>query len=317
MTCKTIERYTLHRAVRRRALTIALRVVSVAASVLLSIALSVAQGPPPTDIPRVGPARGSLVIVGGRMDDKEIVERIISLAGGRDAPLVMIPTAGGALQYDEYWRGQRPFREAGATDITVLHTYNPTVADTEEFVAPLRRARGVFFGGGRQWRLADAYLNTRTHRELLALLARGGVISGSSAGASIMGSFLVRGDTGTNTLMIGDHVQGFGFLKGVGIDQHLLRRNRHFDLIEVVEAHPDLLGIGLDENTAIVVDGDRFEVIGQSYAVIYDNRRQIPPNGRFYFLAPGDRYDMGTREAWRPVETERPLDRVAKDPWTR
>ena len=135
----------------------------------------------------------------------------------------------------------------------------------------------MFFGGGRQWRLADAYLNTRTHTELLALLDRGGVISGSSAGASIMGSFLVRGDTETNTRMMGDHLVGFGLLKNVGIDQHLLRRNRHFDLIEVIEAHPELLGIGLDEDTAIVVEGDRFEVIGQSYTAIYDNQRQIPP----------------------------------------
>ena len=255
------------------------------------------------------------MIIGGGLGDTEIVERIIALAGGRDAPLVLIPTAGGAPQYDQYWNGQRPFREAGATDITVLHTYDPKVADTDEFVAPLRRARGVFFGGGRQWRLADSYLNTKTHRELFALLERGGVISGSSAGATIMGSFLVRGDTETNTLMMGDHVEGFALLKNVGIDQHLLRRNRHFDLIEVIEAHPELLGIGLDEDTAIVVEGDRFEVIGQSYAVIYDNQRQIRPGGRFYFLAPGDRYDMGSREAWRPSETERPLGRVEKAPW--
>ena len=284
---------------------------------LLAAGPTAAQGPPPADSPRVGPTRGSLVIVGGGLGDKEIVERIIALAGGRDAPLVAIPTAGGAPQYDQYWKGQRPFREAGATDITVLHTYDPKVADTDEFVAPLQRARGVFFGGGRQWRLADAYLNSRTHRELFALLGRGGVISGSSAGASIMGSFLVRGDTETNTLMMGDHVEGFALLKNVGIDQHLLRRNRHFDLIEVIEAHPELLGIGLDENTAIVVEGDRFEVIGQSYAVIYDNQRQIPPGGRFYFLAPGDRYDMGSREALRPIETERPLERIEKAPWKR
>ncbi len=251
------------------------------------------------------------------MRDKEIVERIIDLAGGPDAPLVMIPTAGGAPEYDPYWRGQRPFQEAGATDITVLHTYDPKVADTDEFITPLRRARGVFFGGGRQWRLADAYLHTRTHKELFALLKRGGVIGGSSAGASIMGSFLVRGDTATNTVMMGDHLEGFALLRDVAIDQHLLRRNRQFDLIQVIEAHPELLGIGLDENTAIVVEGDRFEVIGQSYAVIYDSQRQIPPSGRFYFLAPGDRYDMGSREAWRPTETEKPLERVESLPWER
>ena len=287
----------------------------IAAALLLAVAPGGAQDPPTADSPRVGPARGSLVIIGGAMRDPEIVERIIDLAGGPHAPLVAIPTAGGAPHYDQYWRGQRPFKDAGATDITVLHTYDPKVADTDEFVAPLRRARGVFFGGGRQWRLADAYLNTRTHKELLALLDRGGVISGSSAGASIMGSYLVRGDTKTNTVMMGDHVEGFGLLKNVGIDQHLLRRNRQFDLLEVIEAHPELLGIGIDENTAIVVQGDRFEVIGQSYAVIYDNQRKIPPDGRFYFLAPGDRYDMGSREPFRPSMTDKPLERVQKAPW--
>ena len=312
---QTDQRYT--RELRRGEPPIKPGFAVVAAAALLAAAPAVTQGPPAADSPRVGPARGSLVIIGGGLGDKQIVERIIALAGGRDVPLVMIPTAGGATRYDQYWEGQRPFREAGVTDITVLHTYDPKVADTDEFVAPLRRARGVFLGGGRQWRLADAYLNTRTHTELLALLDRGGVISGSSAGASIMGSFLVRGDTETNTRMMGDHLVGFGLLKNVGIDQHLLRRNRHFDLIEVIEAHPELLGIGLDEDTAIVVEGDRFEVIGQSYTAIYDNQRQIPPSGRFYFLAPGDRFDLGTREAWRPTETERPLERVEKTPWER
>ena len=262
--------------------------------------------------PRIGPEHGSLVIIGGAMRDEAIVERIIDLAGGTETPLVMIPTAGGEPEYDGFWRGQRPFRAAGASDITVLHTTDRKVADSEAFVAPLRRARGVHFGGGRQWRLADAYLHTRTHRELLGVLARGGVISGSSAGATIMGSFLVRGDTATNTVMMGDHVEGFGLLRNVAIDQHLLRRNRQFDMLEVIGAHPHLLGIGLDENTAIVVQGDRFEVIGQSYVAIYDSQRQIPPKGGFYFLSPGDRFDMDTREAWRPSQTEVPLERVRR-----
>ena len=292
-------------------------VAVVAAALLLVVASGDAQDPPPSGSPRVGPARGSLVIIGGAIRDREIVERIIELAGGPDEPLVVIPTAGGASHYDQFWKGQSLFRDAGATDITVLHTYDPQVADTDEFVAPLRRARGVFFGGGRQWRLADAYLNTLTQRELFALLERGGVVSGSSAGASIMGSFLVRGDTQTNTVMMGDHLEGFALLKNVGIDQHLLRRNRQFDLLEVIEAHPELLGIGIDEDTAIVVEGNRFEVIGQSYVAIYDSQRKVPPDGRFYFLAPGDRYDMGSREAWRPTVTDRPLERIEKVPWER
>jgi cyanophycinase len=261
---------------------------------------------------QVGPKVGSLVIVGGAMQDPVIVQRFIDLAGGGDAPIVIVPTAGDSDDYDQYWSGLRQFRENGARNITVLHTRDRKVADTEAFVKPLTSARGVFFAGGRQWRLADAYLNTRTQRELQAVLDRGGVIGGSSAGATILGSFLVRGDTKGNEQMIGDHVEGFGFLKNSAVDQHLLRRNRQFDLIDVIAKHPDLLGIGLDENTAIVVEGDRFDVIGRGYVAIYDARHKTRPPAKFYFLAPGDRFDLAKREASRRSDQYRPLEGVGE-----
>jgi cyanophycinase len=259
---------------------------------------------------QVGPKTGSLVIVGGAMQDPVIVKRFIDLAGGPDAPIVIVPTAGEGDTYDQYWSGLNQFRENGARNLTVLHTRDPKVADTEAFVKPLTTARGVFFSGGRQWRIADAYLKTRTQRELQGVLDRGGVLGGSSAGATILGSFLVRGDTKGNELMIGDHTVGFGFLKNSAIDQHLLRRNRQFDLIEVIAKHPDLLGIGIDENTAIVVEEDRFDVIGRSYVVIYDAKHATRPPSKFYFLAPGDRFDLVKREASRRSEQYRPLENV-------
>ena len=265
----------------------------------------------------VGPSNGYLVIVGGAMQDPAIFGRFLNLAGGLDAPIVIIPTAGGGENYNQYWRGLRRYKEAGAKNITLLHTRDRAVADSEEFVRPIQKARGVFFTGGRQWRLADSYLNTRTHRELLALLDRGGVIGGSSAGATIQGSFLARGDTKGNTVMIGDHVEGLGFLRNAAIDQHLLKRNRQFDLIEIIEKYPELLGIGIDEDTAIVVQGDRFEVVGQGYVAIYDYNKLIPPNGHFYFLAPGDRFDLKKREASRPSQTTRPIDRVKGGIWAK
>lgn len=270
---------------------------------------------PGADGQQVGPDNGSLVIVGGALQDPEIWARFVELAGGPDAPIVVIPTAGGAEHYDQYYPGLRGLRGAGAENLTVLHTTDPAVADTDEFVAPLLEARGVWFPGGRQWRLADSYLNTKVHDALWAVLARGGVIGGSSAGATIQGSYLARGDTDSNSVMMGDHEVGFGFLKDVAIDQHLLRRNRQFDLLEVVQAKPELLGIGIDENTAIVVQGDRFDVMGQGYVAIYDAQRQIDTGGRFYFLAPGDRYDLNARDAARPATDPRPLDRVEKKPW--
>jgi len=138
----------------------------------------------------------------------------------------------------EYWTSR------GVMNVTVLHTKDRDLADSEEFVAPIRNATGVWFTGGRQWRIADSYLGTLTQREFEAVLERGGVIGGSSAGATIQGSYLARGDTKANTIMMGDHEEGFAFINNVAIDQHLLKRNRQFDLVEILTAHPGLLGIG-------------------------------------------------------------------------
>lgn len=246
----------------------------------------------------IGPQWGSLVIVGGGLKDGAILQRFIDLAGGPDAPIVVIPTAGEEEVFDaRYWPGLKQLREAGARKLIVLHTRDRKLSDSDAFVEPIRSARGVWFTGGRQWRLADAYLNTRTHRELQELLGRGGVVGGTSAGATILGSFLVRGDTSGNTILVGDHQEGFGLLRNVAIDQHLLARNRQFDLIEVVEKHPHLLGIGLDEDTALVVMGDVAEVVGRSYVAIYDSTKVTARDGRFYVLGPGDRFDLKKREA--------------------
>jgi cyanophycinase len=264
---------------------------------------------------QVGPAHGALVIVGGNLHDPAIIDRFFELAGGKDAPVVVIPTAGGDSTYGQYCPCLQQFKDAGATDLTILHTVDRNVANSEAFTAPLRRARGVWFVGGRQWHLADSYLNTLTEREIEGVLARGGVVGGSSAGASIQGSFLVRGDTRNNAIMMGDHQVGMGFLKHVAIDQHVLRRNRQFDLIAVVEQHPELLGIGLDENTAIVVRGDTADVVGQSYVAIYDDHTMLGPTGRFYFLQPGDRFNLNTRQALRAGRVMRPVEGLTKRDW--
>ena len=271
--------------------------------------------PVKVDAQSYGPENGTLVLAGGNVHDVAIFRRFIDLAGGPDAPIVVIPTAGGAPDYGPYWQGLLPLKNAGATNLALLHTYDRKVADSEAFVLPLRKARGVWFTGGRQWRLADAYLHTRVQTELNGLLSRGGVIGGSSAGATIQGSYLARGDTRTNTIMMGDHQEGMGFLPMSAVDQHLLQLNRQFDLIPVIEAHPHLLGIGLDENTAIVVHGGGFEVIGQSYVAIYDHNQMLDSGGRFYFLSPGDQYDLKTRQASRMYRVPERFERIKPDKW--
>lgn len=263
-----------------------------------------------------GPASGALVVAGGNIKDAVIIETFLELAGGPSVPIVVVPTAAEGDVNNLDWDYLEPFRESGATNITVLHTRNPEEANTEAFVAPLKEARGVWFIGGRQWRIADSYLGTLTEREFRAVLDRGGVIGGSSAGATIQGSYLARGDTNANTIMMGDHEEGFAYIRNVAIDQHLLVRNRQFDLIEIIQAHPELLGLGLDEDTAIVVKGDEFEVIGQGYVAIYDSSRIVGPNGQFYFLAPGDHFDMRERQPLRPDDDSEPFAVIRTEAWT-
>jgi len=182
-----------------------------------------------------------------------------------DAPMVVIPTASGQ-EYPDPERVTRFLTRLGATNVSMVHTTDPTIADTEEFVKPIREARGVWFGGGRQWRIVDAYGGTLAETEFRKVLERGGVIGGSSAGATIQGSYL--------------------------------------------------LGIGLDENTAIVVQGNTMEVIGQSYVAIFDytlweqnlmdDTDPLSENGgKFFLLAPGDKYDLYRRKAIHLVGTDR------------
>src|SRR5205807_4326170 len=153
-----------------------------------------------------GPQRGWLIIHGGGTVSKEITERFVSLAGGSNANVVLIPTAMSDEEIDEggFVRGQgRGWAKSWRINhVTMLHTRDKARANSDYFVDVLRKASGIWIMGGRQWRLADAYLDTAVEREIKELVARGGVVGGSSAGATIQGSFLVRGDPKSNEIMI-------------------------------------------------------------------------------------------------------------------
>ncbi len=257
--------------------------------ILLFGVAALAQQPPAVS---AGPKKGALVIVGGGRIPPSIREKFIALAGGPEANFVYIPTAAEDRALNQ--AGDESPKLFGLKNVTVLHTRDRRVADTEDFVAPLRRASGVWFGGGRQWRLVDSYLDTRVQQELQKLLARGGVIGGSSAGATIQGSYLVRGAREGNQIMMAKGYEvGMGFLRHTAIDQHLDTRKRENDLAEVIAAHPQLLGIGLYESTAIVVRGDKFEVIGDGKVAITDGREH--EGKKYYLLAVGERFDLKQR----------------------
>jgi cyanophycinase len=274
--------------------------MKVAALLLFFAAAILAQSP------EYGPPKGTLVIQGGGDDEGTgIFETFLNLAGGLDAKIVVVPTAAGNRTRDGQIAVYQPdevlkkWKQRGATNVHMLHTHDPKVADTEEFAKVLRDARAVWFNGGRQWNVVDSYANTLTLREFHKVLDRGGVIGGSSAGATIQGDYLVRGAiAGPDIVMTPEpeHERGFAFLRRSAIDQHINTRNRWDDLIPVIKKYPNLLGIGISEGTAIVVTGDRFEVIGKWKVAIHDNTRVYQPWEKPYFvLSAGDVYNMKTR----------------------
>ena len=260
----------------------------------------------PAGAPEYGPPKGTLVIVGGgSTEGTGIIEKFIELAGGPDKKFIIVPTAGGNRRQDgtiqEYKEEDivQSWVRRGVKNVKMLHTHDAKVADTEEFVKELRDANAVWFNGGRQWNIVDSYANTLTYREFHKVLERGGVIAGSSAGATIQGEYLVRGDTsGPNVMMTQEpnHQDAFKFLRKTAIDQHINARNRWDDLIGVIQKFPNLLGIGLSEGTAIVVNQDTFEVMGKWKVAVHDNTRLYQPWEKPYFvLSAGDVYNMKTR----------------------
>jgi cyanophycinase len=283
------------------------RLQFLAALAVLALAAVPRAQHPAAEAPEYGPAKGTLMIVGGgRLTGSGINEKFIELAGGAEKRFVIVPTAGGnrngrgeLVAYDEA-RIIAPWLQLGLKNVRMLHTHDPKVADTEEFAKVLHDADAVWFNGGRQWNIVDSYANTLTYREFHKVLERGGVIGGSSAGATIQGEYLVRGDTsGPDVMMTAEpnHQSAFKFLRNTAIDQHINARNRWDHLIPVIQKYPKLLGIGLSETTAIVVKGDTFEVMGAWKVAVHDNTRLYQPWEKPYFvLSHGDVYNMKTRK---------------------
>jgi len=266
-----------------------------------------------------GKREGALILSGASGTSREsfgagVLERFVALAGGPEADFVYIPTASSGIKLDDGFVYTPPDSDTPAANtreferelaemfgvkrVTVLHTRSRRTADSESFVAPLRRAGGVWISGGNSGRLADAYLGTLTQREIEAVFGRGGVVGGNSAGAIIQGSFIVRGRPDKPVLMARGHERGFGFLKKVVVNPHLIAARREDELVNVVDAHPELLGIGIDERAAILVRGGRFQVLGDGKVAVYDDRRH--ENRWYYWLAPGTLFDLRTRAVVPP-----------------
>lgn len=214
----------------------------------------------------IGPEPGgTLLICGGGKLPEELRRRFYDRAGGADARLVVIP--GIYVGEDDEELSEAfldPWRRLGARSVQLVSARSPKLANAARFVHAIAGATGVWLGGGDQEWLTATYSGTEIEREIKRLLERGGVVGGSSAGAAVMSPLMIAGGRSDAV-----EANGFGLLPDSVIDQHFLRRNRLNRLLGVVTAHPDLIGFGVDERTALEVRlrNRRLSVIGDSYVV--------------------------------------------------
>jgi cyanophycinase len=231
--------------------------------------------------------RGTLIIVGGGCTPPEAKREFVRLAGGQGARIVIVPACdyGGsqaARQAYDGWLG--PVASLEAIDTNAL-----TADEARAFEQVLDRATGVWMGGGSQNRLMGLYGRTRVEQALHRLLERGGVIGGNSAGAAVMSRVMIcHGWTESPTVG-----RGFGLISGAVVDQHFSQRNRETRLLGALRQHADLIGLGVDERTALIVSGNQLRVVGENAVFVYpagSGHRQA------LRLNPGEQADLAAAE---------------------
>ena len=259
-----------------------------------------------------GPApKGNLILIGGGDKPKDAMAKFVELAGGPQAPIVAIPTASEEADAGSYY--VKLFKEEfGCTNVTFLPIKTKADAMRPDLAELAARARGIFFGGGDQVRITSALLDTPVGAAIAAAFAGGAVVGGTSAGTACQSNPMITGE-GDFKVIRADTVElkpGFGFFRGVIVDQHFIKRQRENRLLAVVLEHPELLGVGIDETAAVWVRPDQtFQVLGNSSVIVIDasgaklSRKSVGEGKallgahglKVHVLLPGETFDIPTR----------------------
>ena len=261
---------------------------------------------------------GPLVIIGGH-EDKEggklILKEIARRLRGGKLVIATVASHEPAGYFESY---KAAFAPLGVTDLVEFYVEERAETLTDSALSCLDGAAGVFFTGGDQLRISSQIGDTPVERRVRAIHAAGGLIAGTSAGASVMSdTMLVRGPS-AESHRIGDlHMApGLGLIRDVIIDQHFAERGRIGRLLGAVAQNPRVLGVGVDEDTAVVVEGDSMTVLGSGAVYMVDgagishsNISEAAPERVLsmydvcmHVLSAGDRFALASR---RPVGPER------------
>src|SRR5919107_2225935 len=222
--------------------------------------------------------KGCLIIIGGGEDrdpkgDRTILREVAKHVRGGKLVLATVASHRPAGYFEEY---ERAFADLGLGELVELYVEERSQASDRDKLSVLDDAAGIFFSGGDQLRITSQIGDTGIEAKVRALYERGGVVAGTSAGASVMSDTMVIKGTSKITHRIGDlHMApGMGLIRDVIIDQHFAERGRFGRLIGAVAHNPRILGLGIDENTAAVVEGGCFRVIGGGRVVLGGRGRQ-------------------------------------------
>jgi cyanophycinase len=264
---------------------------------------------------------GHLVLNGGGSKPDVVMEKFIELAGGRAARIVVFPTASEEADTGQYY--QRLFLEYGCKHVYVADVRSRKQADDRELAQKVAAMDGIWFSGGDQRRVTKVLRATALGAAVEEAFARGAVIGGTSAGTACQSELMITGD-GDFTVIGAENVElwdGLGLFEGVIVDQHFVARSRHNRLISAVLEHPELLGVGVDEATAVwVKPNGTFEVLGDGWVIVYDasqasitrakmNRLAKPLGGHglvTHVLLPGDIFDVNERAVMKKTDRDRP-----------
>ena len=256
-------------------------------------------------------AAGPLIIIGGHEDkegERVILKEVARRLNGRRLVIATVASHEPEGYFESY---QKAFAGIGVTDLVELYVHERAESQAGDALSLLDGAGGVFFSGGDQLRISSQIGDTPIEHRIRELHAAGGVIAGTSAGASVMSeTMLVKGPS-AESYRIGElHMApGLGLIRDVIIDQHFAERGRYGRLLGAVAHNPRLLGIGIDENTAVVVEGDRFLVIGSGAAYVVDGCESTHSNiaearaehalsmfnVRMHVLSSGDSFNIEAR----------------------
>jgi len=265
---------------------------------------------------------GAVMAIGGAEDklrDKLILSAFVNLAGGPEARLAILPTASSIEEAGERYKAL--FLGMGAESADVLYLSDRASAASPELLEILDEVTGIFLTGGNQMRLASIVGGTPVARKVRSRHMAGAVVAGTSAGASILSSHMVAfGASGPSPrLRMAQMTAGFGLVPGAVIDQHFRQRDRFGRLLALVAGSPELLGIGVDEDTAALFTGDTLEVLGRHSVTIVDGTNiesdihRVKGHGAItvsgaivHVLSAGNRFDMIERcllenESWSRV----------------